>query len=142
MAKSLETWSKLDNSAKIYPMLVSKKNQNIFRLSVSLKEEIDEEILHNALAMTIGRFPGFQARLMKGAFWYYFDHNFTKTKVYPLDSMSIKKITDKTCNGYCFRVSYFEKQIICDFFHAICDATGAAEFVKSLVYTYLNLTGK
>ncbi len=142
MAKSLETWSKLDNSAKIYPMLVSKKNQNIFRLSVTLKEEVDAEILHNALTITLGRFPGFQVRLMKGAFWYYFDANSAKVKVYPLDPMSFKKITDKNCNGYCFRVSYFQKQIICDFFHAICDATGAAEFVKSLAYTYLNLTGK
>lgn len=142
MARSLETWSKLDNSAKIYPMLVSKKNQNIFRLSVNLKEEVDAEILHNALAMTIARFPGFSVRLMKGAFWYYFDKNAAKTKVYPLDPLSFKKITDKNCNGYCFRVSYFQNRIVCDFFHAICDATGAAEFVKSLVYTYLNLAGK
>lgn len=123
-------------------MLVSKKNQNIFRLSVNLKESVDPEILHNALAITIGRFPGFQVRLMKGAFWYYFDQNTAKTKVFPLDPLSFKKITDKNCNGYCFRVSYFENTIACDYFHAICDATGAAEFLKSLVYTYLNLTGK
>ena len=142
MAKSLETWSKLDNSAKIYPMLVSKKNQNIFRLSVTLKEEVDAEILHGALNMTLARFPGFQVRLMKGAFWYYFDRNTAKVKVFPLHPLSFKKITDKNCNGYCFRVSYFQKQIVCDFFHAICDATGASEFVKSLVYTYLNLCGK
>jgi len=142
MAKSLETWSKLDNSAKIYPMLVSKKSQNIFRLTVNLKEKVDGEILHNALTMTINRFPGFQVRLMKGAFWYYFDHNASKVKIYPADATSFKKITDRNCNGYCFRVSFFQNQIICDFFHAICDATGAAEFVKSLVYTYLNLTGK
>lgn len=141
MAKSLETWSKLDNSAKIYPMLVSKKSQNIFRLSVNLKQEVDKDILQNALSLTIGRFPGFQVRLMKGVFWYYFDHNASKLTVYPLDPVAIKKITDKNCNGYCFRVSYFKNQIVCDFFHAICDATGAAEFVKSLVYTYLNLMG-
>ncbi|MDE7349054.1 MAG: hypothetical protein K2N53_05270 [Clostridia bacterium] len=141
MAKSLETWSKLDNSAKIYPMLVNKKSQNIFRLSVSLKKEVDSAILQEALSLTIGRFPGYQVRLMKGVFWYYFDHNYSKLSVYPLDPTSIKKITDKNCNGYCFRVSYFQNQIVCDFFHAICDATGAAEFVKSLVYTYLNLLG-
>ncbi len=141
MAKSLETWSKLDNSAKIYPMLVNKKSQNIFRLSVSLKKEVDSAVLQEALSLTIGRFPGYQVRLMKGVFWYYFDHNYSKLTVYPLDPTSIKKITDKNCNGYCFRVSYFKNQIVCDFFHAICDATGAAEFVKSLVYTYLNLLG-
>ncbi|MDE5654569.1 MAG: hypothetical protein K2I46_03060, partial [Clostridia bacterium] len=141
VAKSLETWSKLDNSAKIYPMLVNKKSQNIFRLSVNLKEEVDAEILQQALSLTIGRFPGYQVRLMKGVFWYYFDQNNAKLTVYPLNPTSIKKITDKNCNGYCFRVSYFQKQIVCDFFHAICDATGASEFVKSLVYTYLNLLG-
>ena len=122
-------------------MLVNKKSQNIFRLSVSLKKEVDAVVLQEALSLTIGRFPGYQVRLMKGVFWYYFDHNYSKLSVYPLDPTSIKKITDKNCNGYCFRVSYFQNQIVCDFFHAICDATGAAEFVKSLVYTYLNLLG-
>lgn len=142
MAKSLQTWSRLDNSAKIYPMLVNKKSQNIFRLSVTLKEKVDKNILLDALKMTIERFPVYKVRLMKGAFWYYLDDNHAKIKVYPLDPLSFRKITDKSCNGYCFRVSYFDTQIVCDFFHAICDATGAAEFVKSLVYTYLNLTGK
>lgn len=142
MAKSLQTWSRLDNSAKIYPMLVNKKSQNIFRLSVTLKEKVDKNILLDALKMTLERFPVYKVRLMKGAFWYYLDDNHAKIKVYPLDPLSFRKITDKSCNGYCFRVSYFDTQIVCDFFHAICDATGAAEFVKSLVYTYLNLTGK
>ena len=142
MAKSLQTWSRLDNSAKIYPMLVNKKSQNIFRLSVTLKEKVDKNILLDALKMTIERFPVYKVRLMKGAFWYYLDDNHAKIKVYPLDPLSFRKITDKSCNGYCFRVSYFDTQIACDFFHAICDATGAAEFVKSLVYTYLNLSGK
>lgn len=142
MAKSLQTWSRLDNSAKIYPMLVNKKSQNIFRLSVTLKEKVDKNILLDALKMTIERFPVYKVRLMKGAFWYYLDDNHAKIKVYPMDALSFKKITDKSCGGYCFRVSYFDTQIACDFFHAICDATGAAEFVKSLVYTYLNLSGK
>ena len=142
MAKSLQTWSRLDNSAKIYPMLVNKKSQNIFRLSVTLKEKVDKNILLDALKMTIERFPVYKVRLMKGAFWYYLDDNHAKIKVYPMDALSFRKITDKSCGGYCFRVSYFDTQIACDFFHAICDATGAAEFVKSLVYTYLNLSGK
>ena len=142
MAKSLQTWSRLDNSAKIYPMLVNKKSQNIFRLSVTLKEKVDKNILLDALKMTLERFPVYKVRLMKGAFWYYLDDNHAKIKVYPMDALSFKKITDKSCGGYCFRVSYFDTQIVCDFFHAICDATGAAEFVKSLVYTYLNLSGK
>ena len=123
-------------------MLVNKKSQNIFRLSVTLKEKVDKNILLDALKMTIERFPVYKVRLMKGAFWYYLDDNHAKIKVYPLDPLSFRKITDKSCNGYCFRVSYFDTQIVCDFFHAICDATGAAEFVKSLVYTYLNLSGK
>lgn len=142
MAKSLQTWSRLDNSAKIYPMLVNKKSQNIFRLSVTLKEKVDKNILLDALKMTLERFPVYKVRLMKGAFWYYLDDNHAKIKIYPMDALSFKKITDKSCGGYCFRVSYFDTQIACDFFHAICDATGAAEFVKSLVYTYLNLSGK
>lgn len=140
--KSLAGWSRLDNSAKIYPMLVSKKSQNIFRLTVTLKEKINSDILLDALNITIERFPVFKVRLMKGAFWYYFDSNTAKLKVYPLEPLSFKKINDKNCGGYCFRVNYFDCQIAIDFFHVICDATGASEFLKSLVYTYLNLCGK
>ena len=69
MAKSLQTWSRLDNSAKIYPMLVNKKSQNIFRLSVTLKEKVDKNILLDALKMTLERFPVSKVRLLKGALW-------------------------------------------------------------------------
>lgn len=134
-------WLRLDNSAKIYPMLMNKQNQNLFRLACEIKEEVDPEILQNALEITLTRFPSFSVRLMRGFFWYYFEQNTAKPVVIPEPDVIMSKITDKNCNGYNFRICYYRNRISIEFFHAICDGTGGMEFLKSLLYTYLNLKG-
>ena len=141
MAKKIQKWYRLDNSAKIYPMMSNKKNQNIFRLTFFMKQEVEPEFLQQALEQTLERFPSFKVKLMKGLFWYYFDYNDMKPEVYPLDPVAMRKFTHTSCHEYCFRISYYRNLIVADFFHAICDGSGGAEFMKSLVYTYLNLQG-
>ena len=69
MANKLTKWLRLDNSAKIYPMLISKKSMNMFRLSAELDEAVDKDVLQEALKLTISRFPSFNVKLMKGIFW-------------------------------------------------------------------------
>ncbi|MEG1609134.1 MAG: hypothetical protein RR348_04625, partial [Clostridia bacterium] len=77
----------------------------------------------------------------KGIFWYYFEHNERPAVVYAMSDTPFKKITPNNCNGYQFRISYYGYSIVADFFHAICDGTGAGEFMKSLLYSYFNLLG-
>ena len=67
------TWLKLDNAALIYPALLSKKIAAMFRLSVSLKENIDLNTLNMALINIMNRFPTFNFQLKEGLFWCYFD---------------------------------------------------------------------
>ncbi|MEG1394440.1 MAG: hypothetical protein RR993_01535 [Clostridia bacterium] len=141
MAKTIAKWHRLDNSAKIYPMLVNKKNQNLFNITIALTQEVQPQILQTALEMTLERFPSFKVKLMKGVFWYYFDNNDAKPLVYPTSDVTFRKITHTNCNGYCFRICYYHNVISADFFHAICDGSGAHEFLKSLLYTYFNLGG-
>lgn len=141
MAKTMAKWSRLDNSAKIYPMLANKKNQNQFRITFEMKAAVDPDVLQRALELTLTRFPSFKVKLMKGLFWYYFDYNDMRPIVTPMSDVAFRKITHADCNGYCFRVMYYRNLICAEFFHAICDGTGANEFMKSLVYTYLNLAG-
>ncbi len=68
-------WFKLDNAAKIFPGQNSAKWSNIFRLSVTLDEKIDPELLEKALEQTIVRFPFFDVRMRRGLFWYYLEKN-------------------------------------------------------------------
>ncbi len=42
-------WYKLDNTAKIFPMIANENLSNVFRISVILKEEIVPELLQRAL---------------------------------------------------------------------------------------------
>ena len=62
-------WFRLDNAAKIYPAARSNRWNNVFRMSVVLKEEVKPEILQQALEDIIDRFPSFRVTLKKGFFW-------------------------------------------------------------------------
>ncbi len=141
MAQRLAKWHRLDNSAKIYPMMVNKQNQNLFRIAYEMQQPVDPTLLQQALELTLTRFPSFKVKLMKGIFWYYFDTNDTKPKIHAMDDVAYAKITHNNCNGYPFRVNWFRNMVAVDFFHAVTDGAGANEFVKSLIYTYLNLAG-
>ena len=48
-------WLKLDNAAKIYPASRNNNWSNIFRLSATLKEPVDTEVLRSALDITARR---------------------------------------------------------------------------------------
>jgi len=68
-------WFRLDNAAKIYPAANTRRWSGMFRLSISLKEKVNPDILQTALEKTIVRFPSFNIRMRRGFFWYYFDSN-------------------------------------------------------------------
>ena len=142
MAKNLKKWLRLDNSAKIYPMMMSKQTMNMFRLSAELYEDVNPDILQQALELTIKRFPSFNVKLTKGIFWYYFEENRHTPKVEEESDIILEKISFNKNNGFNFRVTYFRNRINIEFFHAIADGSGGIEFLKSLLYTYLNLAGK
>ena len=46
---------------------------NVYRIAVTLKEEVQPEYLQQALDIVLPKFPGFNLRLRQGIFWYYFE---------------------------------------------------------------------
>ena len=74
-SKKSQTWYKLDLSANVYPTLQRKNFSNVYRISLSLKETIQPEVLQKALDMTLCRFPTFQVAIRKGLFWRYLESN-------------------------------------------------------------------
>ena len=50
-------WIKLDHSAYIYPATMNRRLSAMFRLSVTLNETVDPNVLQNALNETMRRFP-------------------------------------------------------------------------------------
>lgn len=137
----MKKWYKLDNAAKIFPSVSSKKRSNVFRLSFNLTEEVDAKVLQEALNYTLTRFRSFKVKLKKGLFWYYFDENTDKINVFEESPFICQPFKRRDNNGYLFKVSYFQKRITLEMFHSLTDGTGALEFLKSLVFNYLIFKG-
>lgn len=130
-------WVRLDNAAKIYPAARRKNWSNVYRLSVTLVEEVDVAVLQSALEVTVKRFPSIAARLRKGAFWYYLQQVEQAPAVreehsYPLCFMS--KEETRRC---AFRVIAHGNRIAVELFHSLTDGTGALIFLKSLTAEYV-----
>ena len=130
-------WLRLDNAAKIYPAARSNTWSNVFRVSATLKEQVDIEVLRTALDVTARRFPAIAVRLQKGMFWYYLEQLSSPPEIrtdscYPLTRMS-KKETSKCA----FRVLVYEQRIAIEIFHSLTDGNGALVFLKSLLAEYL-----
>ena len=68
-------WERLDNTANLFPAIASQNMTNVYRIAVTLKEEIDGELLQQALDKVLPRFDTFRVRMRKGLFWYYFETN-------------------------------------------------------------------
>lgn len=130
-------WMRLDNAAKIYPAARRQNWSNVFRLSATLYDEVDGDVLKNALDVTVRRFPSIAARLRKGLFWYYLQQldkapEIKKESSYPLTRMS--KEETRRC---ALRVIVYKKRIAIEIFHSLTDGNGAMVFLKTLVAEYL-----
>ena len=138
----MKTWVKLDNAAKIFPVVSNKHRTNLFSIAFSLTEKVDPVILQEALHITILKFPSFKMRLRSGMFWFYLEENKQLPIVEKENAHILEPIDKYQSRGYLFRVVYFENKITMEVFHTLTDGSGAAEFMKALVYCYLNLLEK
>ncbi len=130
-------WMRLDNAAKIFPAARRRNWSNLFRLSATLTEPVDPEVLQAALDVTVRRFPSVAVRLRRGVFWYYLEEveqapAVRRDSYQPLMRMPLDDV--RRC---AFRVLYYEKRIAVEFFHALTDGTGGMIFLKTLVAEYL-----
>jgi NRPS condensation-like uncharacterized protein len=135
------TWYKLDNAAKLYPAISSRRWMSIYRVSVKLYEPVDKDMLQRALDITMGRIGLFSCRLKAGLFWYYFEKNSNRATVEedvinPCIHMQARKK-----GGHLFRVRVYDKRISLEVFHSIADGYGGVVFLKTLVAEYLKQKG-
>lgn len=132
-------WRKLDNTAKIFPIISNKKFSSIFCLSAVLKQEIKPELLQKAVEKALETFKGYQVKLRRGFFWYYFETNTKKPIIQKENTYPCKFIPKNENNHYLFRVTYYENKINLEMFHSITDGNGALSFFKLILYHYISL---
>ncbi len=139
-AGKLRHWERFDNTAHLFPIIATDDMSNVYRISVNLTEEVDPPLLQQALNVTLPHFQGFNMRMRKGFFWFYFEEN-TKPapEVCPEDTYPCQYIAENRNRNYQFRVTYYKKRINMEVFHALTDGMGTINFLKELVYQYLRL---
>ncbi len=137
-----KNWYKLDNAAKIYPAISNNRRGSMFSISAVLSEVIDKQTLNDAVNAVLPRFPSFKVKLKRGFFWYYLEENKKSFNVVEEPPFFLSFINEKESNDYLFRVFYLNKKITLCCFHAICDGTGALDFLKAIIFEYLLLSGK
>lgn len=139
--KVLKDWYRLDNSAKIFPAVSTKKETNTFRVQVALKEEVDPELLQLAADAILERYPMFKVRLKNGFFWSYLDYNSSPFNVSLMPHKVCGSISPKENHGYLFKIMYRHKLIAIEAFHSLTDGSGSFMLLKSLLYEYFMLKG-
>lgn len=133
-------WERLDNTAHLFPIIATDEMTNVYRISVTLKEEIWPHLLQEALDKVLPHFPGFNMRMRKGFFWYYFEENGKPAPdVKEEDTYPCRFIVENRNRNYLFRVTYYKNRINMEVFHALTDGMGTINFLKELTYQYLRL---
>ncbi len=132
-------WYRLDTAALIFPAVAKRDWCNAFRLSVTLNEPVDPEVLQKAVEKLAKRFPSFFVTLRKGFFWYYLEESRHPVTVredyaYPLTFMRRRELQKN-----CLRVLYYKNRIALEFFHALTDGRGGSVLLCNLTACYLSL---
>ena len=130
-------WYKIDNVAKVFLATVGKRDTRAMRVSCTLKEEVDPELLNEAVLSAIEDRPQMQVRIRRGLFWHYMED----THLLP----TVKEESGRICpllyappkTTLHYQVTYFGKRINLDIFHVLTDGTGAMEFLNIIVLDYL-----
>ncbi len=128
----------IDNSSILYLALIRKNHTNAFRFSLTMSEEVQPDLLQQAVDRVYHRFPSIFAGFQPGFFHYTQIQAETPLQVKPdpgcLITMTRKEIAKCAC-----RVYYLENQIILEVFHALSDGYGITACFSTMAAEYLKL---
>ena len=135
-----QEWYKVDNVAKVFLATNTRRDPRVFRISCTLQEQIDPELLNEALRVTAPEWPQFQVTLHRGLFWHYFESTDQLPTCHPEDKAPCAPLyVPERRNRLIYRVTYFGSRINLEMFHALTDGNGGFLFLKSIVRNYLAL---
>ena len=101
-------WDRLDNTAHLFPVIAGESMSNVYRISVTLTELIQPELLQQALDIVLPKFDGFNLRLRQGVFWYYFEENGKPApRVREEVNVPCRFIQQNKNHSYMCRVTYY-----------------------------------
>lgn len=115
---------------------------SVFRITASLREPVRYSAIKEAVELTSARFPYFSVSLASGIFWHFLEFNNQLPRIQTDEEIPCTAFAINRKNEPLYRIIVKGKWISVEFSHIITDGGGALEYMKSLLYTYLTLTGK
>ncbi len=137
----MDDWFKIDNAGHIYSTITSTRVTTFFRVSVTIKDEINVEVANDTLKKVLKRFPFLNVQIRAGIFWHYLYksagvHEVQEEKFYPCMNVYIKK------EGiHLFRVLHFKNKFSFEFSHIILDGRSALVFINTFLIEYYKTLG-
>ena len=110
-------------------------------MTAVLKRPVNYQAIKEAVDITSRRFPYFSVSLGSGFFWHYLEFHYKPPRIQPEEEIPCTAFALNRKNEPLYRVLIKVDRISVEFIHIITDGSGAIEYLKSLLYTYLRLTG-
>jgi len=136
--KNTLIWRRLDNAAKIFPPIAHGAHTSVFRLSCELNEQVNPELLSQALNHTLKKYPHMQMVMRRGVFWYYLE----QSDISPIVTEEHAPPCAPLYHGsrsLLFEITYWRCKVNIEVFHVLTDGTGAISFFQTLMADYLHL---
>lgn len=128
----------IDNSAILYLALMRKKHTNVYRFTMTMREEVCPRTLQQAVNLVCPRFPTIFAGFRPGFFSYTVVPAVTPPRVQPDPGCLITMPIDQI-HRCAYRVYYRGKDISIEAFHALTDGYGAVASFSTMIGEYLRL---
>ncbi len=137
-----KTWYRLDLSAIVYPTLQRRDFSSVYRLSVLLKEDVNPDVLQQAVDIAIKRFPTYKSAMRKGLFWRYLEPNNNPGPIVQKDVRNFcMPMPFKSNNRYLVRFYWYGRRIALEAHHSLGDGTGGMFLLQTVTAVYLRLLG-
>ncbi|MDC7223082.1 MAG: alcohol acetyltransferase [Spirochaetales bacterium] len=133
---------RLDNAAKLYPPLHSRRRTTMFRVAAVLDKPVRLASLEKAARHMMGRCPYYQVTLKRGLFWYYLEKVDTIPLVHGESLYPCLYIPLFRREALPFRIIAYKKRIAFETSHLLADGRSAMAFLNGLVLEYLRLLGE
>lgn len=132
----------LDDQAKIFSLSFNKQDTSIFRISITLKEKINPQVLKEAVNETMKYFKDFKVKLRYGLFMYKLVENNRDIIIHKNEEYDFTSFHNKDNNYYLFKIIYEDNTISIDYLHLLTDGLRANKFLTKIAYKYIEIKNK
>lgn len=137
---SESTWYKTDNVAKVFLASFNRRDTRTMRVGCTLTEDVDPELLEQALELALEDRPQYAVRIRRGFFWHYIESTDAVPHVTQEKGRPCPILYGREYGGVLhFAVTYYKRRISLDMFHALSDGTGILDFFYVILGEYMKL---